>query len=77
MQSCIYDFLDHRTDPLFNKIKKIKKGESIVVSGYVISLTIFERYEIASEYTHEAYRTAYEAYQSLIVFLNDDQVNGF
>lgn len=70
MQTCVYDFLGIRTDPLYQTIQELKKGKSVVISEIVVSLTVFNRYEIVSNYSHEAYHTVFEAYKGLIDVMN-------
>ena len=52
-QTNIYHFLGLDDDPLFKKIKSLKKGETIEVDGILIKRNHFDYYEMETDHAHE------------------------
>lgn len=72
-QTCLYDYLDCRTDPLFRKLNKLRRGEHIQVDAFTVSFTVIGHYEILSKDIHEMYRNVSDLYSALNSFLNNEQ----
>lgn len=64
-QSNIYDFLGIESDPLFNKISKLKKGQRISMGNIKILLNEFGIYELITTDEHEGFSSMLSCYKSV------------
>jgi hypothetical protein len=70
-QIMIYDYLGSNDDPVYEKLSKLKNGESFVMDGLNVSHNEFGLYEIATENTHDCYGNMTECYDSVCELLKD------
>lgn len=65
-QTMIYDFLGLDTDPLWNKLKSLEKGQRIIFEMFSVSLNSSGIYEVSSEESHDGFSNIKDCYKCLI-----------
>lgn len=70
-QTCLYDFLDKQTDPLYISVSKLNKGEKLTIDRFDIYFSVFGYYEIACTNTHTLYKTIDDCYDALKKLINE------
>lgn len=61
----IYDCLGFESDPLFNSLDSVKKGDSLEIAGYVFTRNSFGLYELSSDNEHMVFSSLSNLYEHL------------
>jgi hypothetical protein len=70
----IYEYFGIETDPLFQRIQQLKKGDYIHLEQAVIIINPFGIYEILTEDEHESGTTdPFKCYEKVVSMLKMDQ----
>lgn len=69
-QTHIYEFIGVDTDPIFNTINSLKRGQVVDLGVVKLSLNQQGLYELETEYHHECFRTKKQIYNGLAKFLS-------
>lgn len=64
-QANIYDFLGVESDPLFNKISRLKKGQAFIAGDVKITLNNHEIYELSTKDEHEGFSNMLDCYKCI------------
>lgn len=67
-QSNIYDFLGVESDPLFNKISKLKKGHGFSTGDIKVLLNQYGIYELITADEHEGFLNMLDCYKFVNTF---------
>ncbi len=64
-QTNIYHYLGLESDPIFNIISRLQRGQVIDVGGATLTLNNSGLFELESESYHECFRSEQEVYDGL------------
>jgi len=70
VQTDIYTFLGMDKDPLFNRITRLKSGESLEIGEVKILLNQNGIYELETESLHECFMTHKQLYDGLAMIFS-------
>ena len=62
-QNTIYDYLGNESDPIYQKITQLSKGESVLLEDAEISLNINGLYEVSTDEYHEPFSDLNSCYR--------------
>ena len=68
-QTCLFDFLNIETDPVYQKIQFLNKGDQVVITPFIVQYTEFGIYEISSNDIHEPFNNLNDCYKALNHFI--------
>ncbi|MEN2765653.1 hypothetical protein [Ornithinibacillus xuwenensis] len=66
IQTMIYDYLGSETDPIYQKLKQLKKGQQIDLGSLTVSLNYAGMYEVTSVDLHDGFSNTESCYQYLL-----------
>lgn len=69
-QTDIFDYMGQESDPIFNKINALKKGQTVDLGGVIISLNLQGLYELESTFHHECFSSKRLMYDGLSSYLS-------
>lgn len=67
----VYELLGNDTDPIYEKISKLKQGESSQIKDLTVYLNQFNLYELSSDFLHECFREMMDCYRYVCQLLNE------
>ncbi|WP_026908924.1 hypothetical protein [Paucisalibacillus globulus] len=72
-QTMIYDYLGFETDPMYLKLKQLKKGQRTSLGSLTILLNNSGLYEVVTDDLHDAFINIKECYKFLKNVFGDNQ----
>lgn len=65
VQLCIYDYLGLESDPIYQTIYMLKKGQESSVSNIKILFNQYGLYEVSTDVIHEGFTCPEDCYERL------------
>jgi hypothetical protein len=72
-QTMVYDYLGFDTDPMYLKLKQLKKGQKISMGSLTILFNNSGLYEVIAEDLHDGFINIKECYKFLLNVVGNNQ----
>ena len=70
-QTFIYEYLGVHSDPVYQMISKLTKGNAIKIGNIDVSLNKFGLYEVTTQDSHDSFRDVQSCYEKICDLAGD------